>query len=253
MEGKTLWIIGASAGIGAEVALQLAQAGHFVIVSARDEAALNQLSFRAPTRIKCLPLDLAAPDTFAAVRQELLNITDFLDGIIFCAGVCEYETNLEFNYAQYSKVMQVNFLGLIAVLNMAKPLLKKSTCRAQIGVVSSLATVVAFPRNEMYGASKAALDYFVAALRCDTVHLPVDITWVRPGFVATRLTAKNDFAMPFLMDVPTAAQKIVRGFLNRKRTVIFPYRLYVLLKLMAAFNPLWRSLCAKFLTRTKTW
>ncbi len=253
MEGKTLWIIGASAGIGAEVAVQLAQAGHFVIVSARDEAALNQLSFRFPTRIKCLPFDLSVPEAFEHVRQELFGITDFLDGIIFCAGICEYETNLDFNYQQYAKVMQVNFLGLIAGLNMAKPLLKKSLGRAQICVVSSLATVVAFPRNEMYGASKAALDYFVAALRCDTVHLPVDITWVRPGFVATRLTAKNDFAMPFLMDVPKAAQAIVRGFLRRKSTVVFPHRLYALLVFMAVFNPLWRSLCAKFLTRTKTW
>ncbi len=253
MEGKTLWIVGASAGIGAEVALQLAQAGHFVIVSARDEAALNQLSFRFPARIKCLPFDLAAPQDFERVRQELCSITDFLDGIIFCAGICEYETNLDFNYAQYSKVLQVNFLGLIASLNLAKPLLKKAAGRSQICVVSSLATVVAFPRNEMYGASKAALDYFVAALRCDTVHLPVDITWVRPGFVATRLTAKNDFAMPFLMDVPKAAQTIVQGFLRRKRTVVFPYRLYALLSFMAFFNPLWRSLCAKFLTGTKTW
>jgi len=253
MEGKTLWVIGASAGIGAEVALQLAQAGHFVIVSARDVAALNQLSFRFPARIKCLPFDLAAPDEFERVRQELMAITDFLDGIIFCAGICEYENNLEFNYAQYTKVLQVNFLGLIAALQMAKPLLKKATARAQLCVLSSLATVVAFPRNELYGASKAALDYFVAALRCDTVHLPLDITWVRPGFVATRLTAKNDFVMPFLMDVPTAASVIVRGFLKRKRTIIFPYRLYALLVFMAVFSPLWRSLCAKFLTRTKTW
>lgn len=253
MDGKTLWIIGASAGIGAEVAVQLAQAGHFVIVSARDEAALNQLSFRFPARIKCLPFDLAAPQDFERVRQELYSITDFLDGIIFCAGICEYETHLEFNYAQYAKVMQVNFLGLIAALNLAKPLLKKATGRAQICVVSSLATAVAFPRNEMYGASKAALDYFVAALRCDTAHLPLDITWVRPGFVATRLTAKNDFAMPFLMDVPEAATKIVSGFLKRKSSVIFPYRLYALLACMAFFSPLWRLLCAKFLTRTKAW
>ena len=59
------------------MAVQLAQAGHFVIVSARDEAALNQLSFRFPARIKCLPFDLAAPQDFERVRQELYSITDF--------------------------------------------------------------------------------------------------------------------------------------------------------------------------------
>jgi short-subunit dehydrogenase len=253
MEGKTLWIIGASAGIGAEVATQLADAGHFVIVSARDESALNQLCFRHPTRIKSLPLDLTVPADFARIQQQLAELTDFLDGVIFCAGICEYETNLSFDYAQYSRVMQVNFLGLIAVLNIAKPLLKKSTGRAQLCVVSSLATVVPFPRNELYGASKAALDYFVAALRCDTMHVPLDITWVRPGFVTTRLTAKNDFAMPFIMDAPAAAARIVRGFLARKRTIIFPRKLYLLLLLMAVVQPVWRKICAQFLTRTKTW
>ena len=73
--------------------------------------------------------------------------------------------------------MQVNFLGLIAALNLAKPLLKKATGRAQICVVSSLATAVAFPRNEMYGASKAALIILwrpCAAIR----HI---YPWILPG------------------------------------------------------------------------
>lgn len=253
MDGKTLWVIGASAGIGAEVAAQLASAGHFVIVSARDETALNKLCFAHPARMKSLPFDLTAPESFALVRDQLLSQTDFLDGIIFCAGICEYENKLEFNYADYQKVMQVNFLGLIAVLGMGKTLLKKATGRAQLCVLSSLATVVPFPRSELYGASKAALDYFIGSLRCDTVHVPLDITWVRPGFVSTRLTAKNDFAMPFILDAPEAARKIVAAFLARKRTLVFPRRLYALLLVMSVLQPIWRFISARFLTRTKAW
>jgi short-subunit dehydrogenase len=253
VQGKTLWVLGASAGIGAEVARQLADAGHFVIISARNEAALHQVSFHNPTRLKVLPMDLTQPDDFARVNADMLALTDFLDGVVFSAGICEYEDNLAFNYTQYMRVMQVNFLGLIAALGIAKPLFKNSTGRAQLCVVSSLATAAAFPRNEIYGASKAALDYFLAALRCDTAHLPLDITWVRPGFVATRLTAKNDFAMPFIMEVPAAARAIVNGFTRRQRTVIFPRTLYILLILKSILHPIWLWISRKLLTRTKPW
>jgi short-subunit dehydrogenase len=253
VDGKTLWLVGASAGIGAHIARELASCGHFVIVSARDEHALNQLCLAFPGRIKSLPFDVADQAKFETVRGQLGDITDYLDGIIYCAGVCEYETQLDFNYARYEHVLKVNFLGLVATLAMAKPLLKKSTARAQLCVLSSLATVLAFPRNELYGASKAALDYFLAALRCDTVHLPLDINWVRPGFVATRLTAKNDFPMPFMVDPAFAARKIVQGFLARKHTVVFPWRLYAVLKLMSWLQPLWFFLLRRYLTRIKTW
>jgi short-subunit dehydrogenase len=253
VNGKTLWVIGASTGIGAEITLQLAEAGNFVIASARDEKALLQLSLQHPSNIKILAFDLTAPERFSSVQRSLFSLTDYLDGIIFSAGICEYETSLEFNYAQYQRVMQVNFLGLIAVLNMAKPLIKNAIHPAQLCVVSSLATITPFPQNEIYGASKAALDYFVGALRCDSVHLPLDITWVRPGFVTTRLTAKNDFSMPFLMDAKSAAAKIVSGFLARKKTIIFPRRFYVLLCVMALFQTILPNLTARLLTRTKKW
>lgn len=253
MDGKTIWVVGASAGIGAEIARMLAALGHFVIVSARDEHALNQLCLAHPGRLKSLPFDVAAADRFDSVRNQLLDLTDYLDGIIYCAGVCEYENKLDFNYTQYERVMKINFLGLIATLSMGKALLKKSSGRAQLCVLSSLATAVPFPRNEIYGASKAALDYFVAALRCDTTGLPLDITWVRPGFVSTRLTAKNDFSMPFLMDTHAAAAIIVQGFLRRKAKVVFPLRLYTLLLLMSLLQPIWQFILKRFLTRTKAW
>ena len=75
-------------------------------------------------------------------------------------------------------------------------------------VVASQVTAAPFPRAEAYGASKAALQYFCDSLRLDLADEQIDVSVVNPGFVDTPLTRKNDFEMPFLMDVEQAAERV---------------------------------------------
>ncbi|MES2606958.1 MAG: SDR family NAD(P)-dependent oxidoreductase, partial [Pseudomonadota bacterium] len=95
-----------------------------------------------------------------------------------------------------------------------------------------------FPRAEGYGSSKAAMAYFLDSLRCD-VQATIDVTIVYPGFVATRLTQQNQFAMPFLWPVEKAADYIFARLWKGRRRLQFPWQLHWLLRMAQAWPALW--------------
>src|SRR3954463_7079565 len=126
ISGRCIWITGASSGLGKALAIQLAEAGNFIIASARSQSALTELALLYPGKIKILPLDVSrnldAKETAAKIRET----TDYLDMVICAAGICEYEDDLKFNPEMYERTLDVNFLGVVRVLNIAMPLLKKA-------------------------------------------------------------------------------------------------------------------------------
>lgn len=249
ISGRCIWITGASSGLGRALALQLAQAGNYVIASARSQPALVDLALQYPGRIKILPLDIGKQLDLEKAAAQLRDITDYLDMVICAAGICEYEDNLSFDPLLYERVMDINFLGVVRVLNIALPLLKQAQTRAQFVAISSLSTCVGFPRAEAYGSSKAALNYFMQSLRVDTAKLPLDLTLVRPGFIATDLVKNNDFAMPLLMTAEQASKRIIRGISQRKFLLDFPRRLSWSLRLAGFFFNSWCKWVAPKITR----
>lgn len=247
--GRCIWITGASSGLGRALAQQLAEAGNYVIASARSQSALATLALQHPGKIKAFPLDVSKQIDLEKVAIQLREITDYLDMVICAAGICEYEDNLHFDPSMYERVMDVNFLGVVRVLNLALPLLKSAQQRPHFVAVSSLSTCVGFPRAEAYGASKAALNYFMQSLRADTTKLPLDLTLIRPGFIATDLVQNNDFAMPLLMTPDQASVRVVKGINSGKFLVDFPYRLSWPLRLAGFFFNFWCKWLAPKLTR----
>lgn len=252
LQQSCIWITGASSGIGQALAQQLCAMGNFVIVSARNQSRLQQLVLTSGGRMIALPLDLAAgEDELQNAGARLRDITDFLDMVICCAGTCEYEDRLDFDPAMYQRVIEVNFLGVVKTLHLAMPLLKKSKTRPCIVAIGSLSTAVPFPRAEAYGASKAALEYFIKTLQTDTVHTPLRAILVRPGFVATEMTEKNDFSMPFLLSPEKAAARIIRGIEKGKSQIDFPRRLSWPLRFAGLCFGLWRRWAAPRITRIR--
>lgn len=250
IKGRCIWITGASSGIGRALAQRLCEQGNFVIVSARDQHRLQQMVLAAAGRMCALPLDLTvADDQLGLYRARLQELTDYLDMVICCAGVCEYEDQLAFDPAMYRRVFEVNFLGVIKTLHLAVPLLKKSAREPRVVALGSLSSAVPFPRAEAYGASKAALEYFLKSLQADAVKLPLRVTLVRPGFVATDMTRSNDFAMPFLMSADAAAAIIIAGISRGRTQIDFPRRLSWPLRFFGIFFGLWRRWVAPKVTR----
>jgi short-subunit dehydrogenase len=253
IKGRCIWITGASSGLGKALAEQLAAAGNFVIISARSQTALATLMLQYPGKIKSLPLDLSHKLDLKKTAIQLREITDYLDMVICAAGICEYEDDLSFNPEMYERTFDINFLGVIRTFNIALPLLKKSQLRPHFSVISSLSTCVGFPRAEAYGASKAALNYFMQSLRADVSKIALDLSLIRPGFINTSLIKGNDFAMPFMMSAEAAAEYILKKLHKRKFLIDFPLRLSWPLQLGGLLFNLWCKWVAPKLTRIHQW
>lgn len=239
---KTVWVTGASSGLGRSLALQLAAKGNLVIASARNQAELNKLA-ELDANIVPLVCDITDEKAMEAVYDQMVEISPLLDQVILNAGNCEYLDFPAPDWAAVRRVMEVNFFGTVNCLKIALPLLRKSSSdRAHVVAVASQVTAAPFPRAEAYGASKAAMRYFFDSLRMDLAAEDIDVTVVNPGFVDTPLTRKNDFPMPFLMPVEEAATRIIKNIAARPRTYSFPLRLSALLLLSKLMPGLWQKM-----------
>jgi NAD(P)-dependent dehydrogenase (short-subunit alcohol dehydrogenase family) len=254
----TCWITGASSGIGRELALRLAAAGHTVWISARSGGVLQALAQEYPLHLLPLPCDISDSAAMAALFTDPAlgnngSVPQALDLVILCAGICEYIDLPNLDTASIRRNMDVNFHGTVNAAAAALPLLRAAHARnparkPELVGVSSMSAYVGFPRAEGYGASKAALAYFLDALRCD-VQQDLDVTVVYPGFVATPMTDRNDFAMPFLQTTAEAADHILARLGRGRRSISFPWQLHWLLKLAALLPALWYGPVMRSLSR----
>lgn len=241
--GQSWWITGAGAGIGRELAVRLAVDGHHVYATSRTPADLESLAALYPEHITPLPADVSDAAAMATLWQTLPTPPATLDGVILAAGICEYVDAPTLDDASFRRVMDVNFHGVVQACNAALPLLlaahsRNPATKPILMGVGSLSSVVGMPRAEAYGASKAAMHYFLDSLRCDLGNR-IAVTVVQPGFVATRLTARNDFAMPFLWSAEQAGAYLYDRLWSRGRLVRFPWQLSLLLNLAALLPGLW--------------
>ena len=241
---STIWITGASSGLGRSLALTLAARGNRVIASARNQAELDKL-VALDANIVALPCDITDEAALESAGKRILEIAPHLDQVILNAGNCEYLDFPQPDWAAIRRVMEINFFGTVNCVKMALPLLRLSTGgRPHIVAVASQVTAAPFPRAEAYGASKAAMQYFFDSLRLDLAAEGIDVTVVNPGFVDTPLTRKNDFPMPFLMDVDQAASRIVKNIESRPLSYSFPLRLSAMLAISRLLPGLWQKIVA---------
>jgi NAD(P)-dependent dehydrogenase (short-subunit alcohol dehydrogenase family) len=239
---KVIWVTGASSGLGRSLALHLADDGATVIASARNQQALDELAAQH-CNIHPLAIDITDQAACAALPARMAEITPHLDQAILNAGACEYLDFPDPDWEAIRRVMEVNFFGTVNCVRVALPMLRQSHSKCgHLVVVASQVTAAPFPRAEAYGASKAALQYFCDSLRLDLAHEKIDVSVVNPGFVDTPLTRRNDFAMPFLMDVEEAARRIARKLQARPRRYAFPLRLSLLLGISRILPGLWQKL-----------
>ncbi|MGY3871459.1 SDR family NAD(P)-dependent oxidoreductase [Aeromonas crassostreae] len=233
MNGRVL-ITGASSGIGRQLALDYRRAGWQVWGCGRDGERLQALADEGIT-----PLQFDARDS--AAMAEVAAGLPRLDLLILNAGNCEYMDLAEgFDGALFARVIETN---LIATGHALAAFLPRLAAGSRLAIVSSSVSWLPLPRAEAYGASKAALDYLAATLRLDLAALGIGVTLIRPGFVQTPLTAKNDFPMPCLVTVEQASCAIMGGLAAGRHQIHFPRRFIWLLRLLGALpTGLWLRL-----------
>lgn len=239
INGETIWVTGASSGIGEAIARQLANQGNRVIISARDETRLHQIAENP--NIETLAFDITDQNQLQTVSEKLKARTQHLDRVILNAGTCEYFDIDKPDWSMMSRVMTTNYFGMINSLSVCFDLLKHAP-RPHIVGIGSQAIRAPFPRAGAYGASKAAIAYFLESLRVDLAHTNIDLTHVLPGFVDTPLTRKNNFPMPFIVSAETAAQRIIAAIEKRPFEFAFPRRLSTALWLARQFPQRWLQL-----------
>lgn len=230
-EKRRIWLIGATSGIGHQLASDLARQGHQVIISGRNSAILNELHLENPDHFFPLAVDVTLVDELQAAAQQIEETFGGLDTVFYNAGSCIYVDVKQFTHDAFERVFQVNVMGLVYALEAALPLLRRGNNPYIVGMSSS-AAFVALPRAEAYGASKAAVQYLMDSLRVDLSAEGIDVSTVFPGFVKTPLTDLNDFPMPFLIDVRQASASILKGMESREHNIHFPKRFTYFLKLL---------------------
>lgn len=238
LAGEWIWVTGASSGIGRALSLQLARAGARVIASARRLELLESLA-EQHTNIRAIAFDVTNEAAIAATREHILSLTPFLNRVVLNAGTCEYFCLDDPDWGMMRRVMAVNYFGAVNSLEVALPLLRCCPQRGHVIGIASLATAAPFHRAEAYGASKAALQYWLDSLRADSSQANFDVTVICPGFVETPLTDSNDFEMPFMIPVQEAAQRILAAIIARRRSFAFPARLSWLLKILTCVPGVW--------------
>lgn len=224
--GRRIWIIGASAGIGAALARALARQGARLILSARDGDALELLSAECGGA-QALPLDLGRPETLATAVAQLALKTQ-LDAIICTAALYNPSRVAEIDLTQAEAMVRVNLLGMIEVARLCPPLLRDG---GQLVLFGSVAGYIGLPGGQPYSATKAAVNNLAETLATELAPR-VTVKLVCPGFVQTRLTARNTFTMPAIITAEQAAEAVLRGMQRRRFEIHFPRRFTWAMKLV---------------------
>ncbi|MBY0613670.1 MAG: SDR family NAD(P)-dependent oxidoreductase [Beijerinckiaceae bacterium] len=228
------WVTGASSGIGRSVALELARRGWIVAATARREDELSSLALEAESllgRIVAYPADVTNPEVLAAVAETIASVHGPIALAFFNAGIAPYIRAPNIDLAAVRQVMDVNVMGVFNGLAAVLPAMALRG-RGQIAVTASVAGYGGLPKAAAYGASKAAVINACEALKFDCDALGIKLQLVNPGFVATPLTAKNDFPMPFLVTEEDAAKRTVDGFAEDRFEIHYPRRLSWLMKVV---------------------
>ncbi len=231
---KTVWITGASSGIGLALVKQYASSGHIVLGSSRTQPADTIFDTSSVHWLAC---DVTSLDDLQRTEQEIQKRFGFIDLCIINAGSCEYVDSLPVDTNQLRQLFEINFFAAVNTANSAMTLFPSGGGR--LAVVSSQAIFAPFAKAQMYSASKAALSAFFNSFRVDAAKHNVAVTLLYPGFVKTPLTDKNQFTMPFLLSSDDAAQRMYRAIDKGKRHSIFPLRLALLLMLSKIFPNRW--------------
>lgn len=231
---KAILITGASTGIGAEMARQLSQHSCRLFLTARRLPLLEQLKTEFGNRkaeIHIFPMDVSDKDSSAKVMQEILRISLRIDIAILNAGASVRNTLDDFDISAAENIVKTNLLGVMHGMHQLIPSMMNNG-GGVIAAVSSLADARGLPKSSVYIASKAGLTAFLEAARIELMPRNIRVLIVKPGFVVSPMTDKNEFNMPFIMPAEKGARLILEGIAKEKRIIQFPLPLIIATRML---------------------
>ena len=233
---KNIIITGASGGIGYQLSKDLIKEGANLTLLARRKNVLDDLAeeLKPSSKIITYYCDVTSSESVKAAFDFARKEFGIIDIVILNAGASYRMSVEEFNPVILEEIVNVNLMGMINCLNEIIPEFIRRKGGVIVGV-SSLAEARGFPRSAAYCSSKAAVTIFLESIRIELKKYKVKVITVKPGFVKTPMTEKNEFKMPFLMEVERASGIIIKGIKKEKRIIQFPLPVVIgdkLLKLL---------------------
>jgi len=228
---KTVWITGASSGIGKELAIQFAQLGAQVILSARNVEKLQQLSNElAGTQHKVIPLDLSQPEQVLEYVTKNINDIGKVDILINNGGVSQRSLFLENDFSVYRQLMEVNYFGLVALTKAVLPSMVKNGGGSVVSI-SSVAGKVGSQFRTGYSGSKYAVVGFMDCLRAEVANKNIHCLTICPGSIKTAIAHnslnehgvaqnKAEHSIENGMDVTLAVKQMINAIATGQDEVV---------------------------------
>jgi NAD(P)-dependent dehydrogenase (short-subunit alcohol dehydrogenase family) len=245
---KTVFITGASSGIGRALALELAGRGYDLFLTARRLDALEQvgreIAGAAPgRRVEIRALDVTDYADVATAIGEAAQQLGRCDIVVANAGVGNSGAVGKGNMARARLIVDTNLIGAMATVDAAVALFRGQDGGGQIVGVGSVAGVRGFPGASSYSASKAGLAVYLESVRAETYAEPITVTTLAPGYIDTPLN-RDVKSRPFLIDVEEGARIMADLIERRVRYATVPRFPWSVIK------PLLRVLPTRWLART---
>ncbi len=231
---RAILITGATSGIGKQLAVDYAKQGWKVLACGRNQQVLSELE---ETSHNIVSLRFDVTDYDETIRT-LSTLPFTPDTWFFNAGDCEYMDNGVVDAKLMARVMNVNVIGIANCVEACQSQFQRGH---RVVIVGSIASEVALPRAEAYGASKAAVSYFARTLAVDLKPKGINVVTVFPGFVETPLTDRNTFEMPMIVSVVQASEAIRNQLNANKSHIYFPARFTGILRLISLLPYSWQA------------
>lgn len=221
---KVVLLTGASSGIGYSLAKLLPKENCSLALISRRKNILDGLAAELKPKahkVITYSCDVGNVTEVNNIYSQIKNDFGKVDVAILNAGVSHRTDVKNYSVEIARNIFDVNVFGIINFVEQLLPDFIQRKDGMIVGV-SSLAEVSGFPKSGFYNASKSAASLMLESLRIELKPFSIKVLTVKPGFVRTPMTDKNDFHMPFLMDVDKAAKIIIDGIKKEKYIIQFP-------------------------------
>lgn len=241
-----VFLTGASSGIGEALARHYAGEGAVLGLFARRADRLRELQLSLPSPAETYAGDVRDLAALSVAAEDFMARHGVPDIVIGNAGV-SYGTKTEIaqDAAVFRETLDVNVLGLVHTFQPFVAPMRAVRAGTLVGI-ASVAGFRGLPGASAYSASKAAAISYLEALRVELHGSGVQVTTLCPGFIATPMTARNPYPMPFILQADDAARRFARIIAARKAYAVVPWQMALvgrLLKLVP--NVLYDAIAAK--------
>lgn len=240
-DGKTVFLTGASSGIGEALAYRMAARGATVGLFARREELLRSIAEKIAGEggsARYFAGDVTNPKSLFDSASKLRDEFGGIDILIANAGIGGNNAKTRnLDPVSVAKVININLLGAVNSVSAVLPdMLEKRS--GQLVAISSLAGIRGLPKSAAYCASKSGMTAFFESVRLDVQNRGVAVTIIQPGFIKTPLTSGRENKMPFVMELADSVPLFLRAIEKKKKFSSFPWQLAAIVRLAKIF-PAW--------------